>query len=123
MSPTRPYCGAGLLPASPGARIANVTATLQQNVTLRRIISRAYGLTDDPVSGPAWLDSECYDIRAKASHNVPDRDLMQMIQPLLKERRHLIAEREKEERPIFALPAQPMPISPPSFPPCAINWP
>jgi uncharacterized protein (TIGR03435 family) len=62
-----------------------------ENVALLGIISRAYGLTDDRVSGPAWLDSECYDIHAKASNNVPDRDLMQMLQPLLKERFHLIA--------------------------------
>lgn len=74
-----------------------------ENAPLLRIISRAYNLTDDRISGPAWLDSECYDIRAKASNNVPDRDLMQMLQSLLEERFHLLARREQEERPIFAL--------------------
>jgi len=78
-------------------------ALTAENAPLLRIISRAYNLTDDRISGPAWLDSECYDIRAKASNNVPDRDLMQMLQSLLKERFHLIARREEEERPIFAL--------------------
>jgi uncharacterized protein (TIGR03435 family) len=74
-----------------------------ENAPLLRIISRAYNLTDDRVSGPAWIESQCYDIRAKASGNVPDSDLMQMLQVLLKERFHLVAQRESDERPILAL--------------------
>jgi uncharacterized protein (TIGR03435 family) len=74
-----------------------------ENAPLRRIISRAYNLTDDRVSGPAWLDSQCYDIRAKAPTAVSDRDLMPMLQQLLKERFHLVARFESDERPIFAL--------------------
>lgn len=74
-----------------------------ENAPLLRIISRAYNLTDDRISGPAWLDSECYDIHAKASTNTPDRDLMQMLQSLLTERFHLIARHAPEERPVFAL--------------------
>jgi uncharacterized protein (TIGR03435 family) len=74
-----------------------------ENAPLRRIISRAYNLTDDRVSGPAWIDSECFDVRAKSSHEVPDRELMPMLQELLKERFHLVARRESGERPILAL--------------------
>ncbi len=79
---------------------ATVTA---ENAPLVRIISRAFNLTDDRVSGPAWLDSQCYDIRAKASGSVPDRDLMAMLQTLLAERFHLVARLVQEERPVFAL--------------------
>ena len=43
-----------------------------ENAPLLRIVSRAYNLTDDRVSGPAWLDSECYDITAKAAGDVTD---------------------------------------------------
>lgn len=75
------------------------------NAPLLRIISRAYNLTDDRVSGPAWIDSECYDIRAKVSGNVPDRDLMPMLEELLKERFHLAAHHDWEEKPILALVA------------------
>jgi uncharacterized protein (TIGR03435 family) len=74
-----------------------------ENAPLRRIISRAYQLTDDRVSGPSWIDSQCYDIRAKASGDAADRDLMPMLQTLLVERFHLVADRESEERPVFAL--------------------
>ena len=74
-----------------------------ENAPLLRIVSRAYHLTDDRVSGPVWLDSQCYDIRAKAARGVPDRDLMPMLQALLEERFHLAARSEASERPIFAL--------------------
>jgi uncharacterized protein (TIGR03435 family) len=74
-----------------------------ENAPLLRIISRAYNLTDDRVSGPAWIDSQCYDIRAKASNNVPAGDLMRMLQALLAERFHLVARRESDERAILAL--------------------
>ena len=54
-----------------------------QNAPLLRIVSRAYNLTDDRIVGPAWLDSECYDITAKAAKEATDRDLMAMLQGLL----------------------------------------
>lgn len=73
------------------------------NAPLLRIISRAYHLTDDRVSGPAWIESECYDINAKAAGHVPERDLMRMLQSLLEERFHLVAHRVSDERPILAL--------------------
>jgi len=74
-----------------------------ENAPLLRIVSRAYNLTDDRVSGPAWLESECYDITAKASGDVPNRDLMPMLRELLKERFHLAAHRESDTKPVFAL--------------------
>jgi uncharacterized protein (TIGR03435 family) len=74
-----------------------------ENAPLLRIISRAYNLTDDRVSGPAWIESQCYDVRAKASGDVPDQDLMPMLKELLQERFHLVAHRESNERPIFVL--------------------
>ena len=74
-----------------------------ENAPLMRIISRAFNLTDDRISGPSWLDSECYDIRAKAAGGVSDRDLMPMLQALLRERFHLVARLVSEERPVFNL--------------------
>ena len=74
-----------------------------QNAPLLRIISRAYNLTDDRISGPAWLDSQCYDITAKATGDLPEHALMPMLQALLKERFHLAAHRESDERPVLGL--------------------
>jgi uncharacterized protein (TIGR03435 family) len=83
-------------------RYSHGTVTAE-NAPLRRIISRAYHMTDDRVTGPAWLDSECYDIRAKASGAVADRDLLGMLQRLLAERFHMDAHLESDERPVLAL--------------------
>lgn len=73
------------------------------NAPLLRIVSRAYGLTDDRVSGPAWLDSECYDIHSKAAGNATRLELMGMLRELLKERFHMAARLESDERPVFVL--------------------
>jgi uncharacterized protein (TIGR03435 family) len=53
--------------------------------------------------GPQWIESECYDIIAKAPNDAPNPDLLLMLQGLLKERFHLVAQRESQERPILAL--------------------
>ena len=74
-----------------------------ENAPLLRIVSRAYNRTDDRVSGPAWLDSECYDITAKAANDATNRDLMAMLQELLENRFHLVAHRELSEGPVLAL--------------------
>jgi uncharacterized protein (TIGR03435 family) len=76
-----------------------------ENAPLLRIISRAYGLTDDRVLAPTWTESECYDIRAKASGDVADRDVMAMLQTLLKERFHLAGHYESADRPVYNLVA------------------
>jgi uncharacterized protein (TIGR03435 family) len=74
-----------------------------QNAPLLRIVSRAYNLTDDRVSGPAWLDSECYDLTAKAANDATNHELMAMLRELLRDRFHLVAHRELGERPVLAL--------------------
>lgn len=78
-------------------------ALTAENAPLLRILSRAYNLTDDRVSGPAWLDQACYDIKAKAAADVPQTEVMAMLRTLLKERFHLAARVESAERPALAL--------------------
>ena len=78
-------------------------ALTAENAPLLRILSRAYNLTDDRVSGPAWLDQACYDIRAKASPNASESEVMAMLRILLKERFHLAAQIESAERPALVL--------------------
>jgi uncharacterized protein (TIGR03435 family) len=49
------------------------------------------------------MDSECYDLKAKAAGDATRPDLMTMLRGLLKERFHLAAHLEADERPIFVL--------------------
>src|SRR5262245_19960096 len=86
--------GRVMLQLPPGGRF---TAT---NVSLRLLIAQAYG--DGPplpnfriVGGPSWLDSDRFDVNAKASSEFqpstagPPRELMVMLRTLLEERFNL----------------------------------
>jgi bla regulator protein blaR1 len=78
-----------------------LTAT---NVSLKTIIQFAYAMKEfQIVGGPNWLDSEKYDLVAKAAQPVPRDKLMRMLQPLLAERFKLAVHRETKEMPVFAL--------------------
>ena len=78
------------------------------NYPLRVLILRAYELQPfQIVGGPAWLDSDRWDILAKAPDNAPPAAARLMIQRLLEERFKLVARIETRELPIYALvPAQ-----------------
>ena len=71
------------------------------NVTLKRCIMGAYAVGPNQiVGGPSWLDSDRWEIIAKAEEPVGDHDLMFMLQTLLGERFKLTLHRES--RPIKA---------------------
>src|SRR5580658_6831971 len=55
-----------------------------KNVTLKRLIVQAYGVTPPQVfAGPKWLDESEYDVEAKADRAVSRAQLRAMLQPLL----------------------------------------
>jgi uncharacterized protein (TIGR03435 family) len=84
------------------------------NVPLRELISAAYG-TPQPLAafqitgGPKWIESERFDIVAKAAGdpqpgaNGPPAVLFPMLRNLLADRFQLIVHRETKELPIYAL--------------------
>ena len=77
-----------------------------QNVSLRRLISRAYGIPDSReylLAGPDWLDSERFDISAKYPLATPDPDVLLMLRRLLGERFNLAIHRETREISGYAL--------------------
>jgi bla regulator protein BlaR1 len=86
------------------------------NETVRILITWAYDLRDDQISGgPSWIDTEKYDILAKAPPGtkisnpatpwvVPTGDPVRIrLQTLLAERFHLAVHHEAKEGTIFAL--------------------
>ena len=74
------------------------------NQTLLRMIQYAYNLRDFQISGgPAWVQSDRYDVTAKPEGSVHDRQMKQMLQSLLSEQFQLQFHRQTQEGPIYAL--------------------
>ena len=86
------------------------------NVLLKFLIADAFGMADPQslinsriLGGPDWIDSERYDINAKAntefkpSPDGPARELLLMIRSLIEERFKLKAHRETRELPVYEL--------------------
>lgn len=90
----------GTIPVGIDTQPGKLTA---QNETLKNLISAAYGVKPYQIFGPEWLDSERYEIVAKAAKPVGDDQLMRMLQPLLVERFKLTLHREKKELRVFTL--------------------
>jgi uncharacterized protein (TIGR03435 family) len=73
------------------------------NVTLRACIATAYEIQEYRVSGPAWLESERYDITAKTEAPASTAQLHEMLQSLLADRFKVTLHRDKKDLPVFAL--------------------
>ena len=64
----------------------------------------AYDITDRQISGgPNWLDSDTYDIYAKAERPTSREQIYLMLQTLLADRFKLSLHRETRELPVYAL--------------------
>ncbi len=73
------------------------------NVSLKNILTNAYGVKTFQISGPAWLDTDRFDLLAKIPKGATKDDLKVMLQNLLAERFKLTLHREKKDLPIYAL--------------------
>lgn len=80
---------------------------------LRMVIALAYDIPPAQlypyegkvVIGPAWINSEIYEIQAKAESPTTEAELKLMLQTLLVERFKLKLHREEREMPVYALVA------------------
>ncbi len=89
---------------SVGMRTSHGTLTVS-NVTLRTLIQKGCHVKDSQISGgPAWLDTERYDIAAKTERtDISDERLWLSLQPLLADRFRLRFHRETKQLPIYSL--------------------
>jgi uncharacterized protein (TIGR03435 family) len=86
------------LEPQPGGRLTGT------NVPAAALIRFAYELPDFQVSGgPAWLNSDRFDIAARAEGEVPLAEKRLMLRKLLAERFRLAAHTETRDLPIYAL--------------------
>lgn len=82
--------------------LRNGTLTAE-NASLKTLFAVAYGLTELCITGPSWLDSEHFDITAKAKDGVPDTEAGPLLQSLLKERFEAVVHREMRETSAYDL--------------------
>jgi uncharacterized protein (TIGR03435 family) len=76
------------------------------NVSLKSMILQAYNLQDFQVSGgPGWIDSDRFDVNARAGSDVPEDQILLMLRLLLEERFQLRAHRTTRETDVYALVA------------------
>ena len=73
------------------------------NMSLRSIITMAYGLKDYQLTGPDWLNSESFDIVAKGAAGTTDKQLLLMLRDLLRERFKLESHHETKAHAVLAL--------------------
>src|SRR3954470_5325488 len=79
-----------------------------QNMSLRLMIKTAYGVHDSQiVGGPSWIDSDHWDIKAKAEGYTDSskfRDVARlMVRSLLADRFKVALHHEMREIPVYAL--------------------
>ena len=75
-----------------------------QNMPVRGMIREAYRMSGYQVSGgPGWIDSERYDIVAKAGGDATPEEFMLMLKALLEDRFGLKAHRETREGSVYVL--------------------
>jgi uncharacterized protein (TIGR03435 family) len=90
-----------------GFRPENIQVTpgsvTMRNSNLKSAIGWAYHVMDYQVSGPDWLQSERYDIVAKAAGPATEEQLRPMMQTLLAERFKLELHHQTKELPAYVL--------------------
>ena len=72
-------------------------------VPLLTLLTKAYGVGADQVSGPSWLTTEMYSVVAKIPPNTTKDDFNLMLQNLLAERFHLTLRHESKDFPGYEL--------------------
>ena len=86
---------------TPGLRISGSQVAGIAN--MKTLLRWAYGLHPYQISGPAWIESERYEIAAKLPQGATKEQVPAMLQALLAERFGLVAHRESRELPVYSL--------------------
>lgn len=90
--------GGGIRPAPGGERYE------ARNCPIKLMIQVAYRVkAEQIVGGPSWLDTERFDMEAKAENSSSIDELHVMLMNMLVDRLHLAFHAEKREMPIYAL--------------------
>ena len=107
--PVRPQFDAASV--KPGASrgfqmVRPLPGRLTASASLRMLIQNAYSLQSFQIAGaPSWVDSDRFEVEAKAAGNASREQIFVMFQSLLEDRFELRVHRERKELPAYALVA------------------
>ena len=90
-------------PALRGCRRPNPGTVNCTSATLKQILLQAYEIKTYQLEGPAWLDSDTYDVMAKVPEGVPVEKIPAMLQALLAERFKVVLHKETRSLPAYDL--------------------
>ncbi len=74
-----------------------------RNATLSRLLKVAYRIPREKIIGPAWLDSELYDIEARMPAGATEEQVPTMLRNLIIDRFQMRAHHEKRVLPMFQM--------------------
>lgn len=74
-----------------------------QDVSVETCIKWAYGVQESQIAGPAWIDSDKFDITAKADGPATEDEMKRMLQTLLTDRFRLSFHHQEKELKAFVL--------------------
>lgn len=98
IKPSAPDARGTVIAMPPGGRVEI------GNMTLKEMIEDAYRIQAFQISGgPSWLDSDHFDISAKAGVDLKRDDVLLMLQSLLADRFRLVFRREVRTLPVYEL--------------------
>jgi uncharacterized protein (TIGR03435 family) len=88
-----------------GAESISITAdrASYEAVTLKQLLMSAYDLKPSQISGPAWIETERYDVVARIPAGAAKEDVPAMLQHLLADRFQISQHTEKIDEPIYVL--------------------
>lgn len=73
------------------------------SATMKNLLMQAYGVKNYQVEGPAWIDSDTYDLMAKIPAGVAPEQVPAMLQALLAERFKVVIRKETRSLPAYEL--------------------
>ena len=82
---------------------ASADQLISTDQTLKQLVVLAYSVQPYQVSGPAWMESVCFDITAKYPPGTKFSDRWLMLRSLLEDRFKLTVHHESREMPGYAL--------------------
>jgi uncharacterized protein (TIGR03435 family) len=74
-----------------------------KGLPLKAALWQAFKVPMDQITGPAWLDQDCFDIIAKMPEGATKDQMPAMLEALLAERFKLAAHKESHPRPGYAM--------------------